>query len=145
MILVMAPDRAAALADAERSLQTAQLTSNVAALGDLIHENAVFTGPDGNLYTRNDDLRVHASGHQKLSRVDEEELRVQTFGDDVGATFFLGAVEGAVGGTPLKARMRYTRTWMHDGTRWRVIAAHASILADNLIDIGDTRSDEPLT
>lgn len=56
-----------------------------------------------------------------MSPVDEEEIRVRTFGDDVRATFFLGALEGAVGGTPL-ARMRYTRTWMHDGTRWRVIA-----------------------
>ncbi|OAN36810.1 DUF4440 domain-containing protein [Mycolicibacterium iranicum] len=72
-------------------------------------------------FTRDDDLRVHASSHQKMSPVDEEEIRVRTFGDDVRATFFLGALEGAVGGTPL-ARMRYTRTWMHDGTRWRVIA-----------------------
>lgn len=137
-------NRAAALADAERSLQRAQLTSDVAALIDLIDENALFTGPDGKLYTRDDDLRVHASGHQKMSRVDEEDLRVQTFGDDVGATFFLGTLEGTVGGTPVKARMRYTRTWMHDGTRWRIIAAHASFLTDNVIDIGDERSDEPL-
>lgn len=131
------PDRSSALADAERRLQAAQLVSDAAALAELIDENALFTGPDGNLYSREDDLRAHRSGHQKMSRVEEEQLRIVTFGDDVGATFFLGTLEGTVGGTAFEARMRYTRTWRHDGTGWRVVAAHASVITDDLVSIGD--------
>ena len=120
------------LLQAERRLQAAQLASDVTALGELLHEDAIFTGPDGNLYTRDDDLRVHATGHQVMTTVDEEDLRVSTFGDDVGVTFFLGTLEGTVDGDPIKARMRYTRAWRHDDTRWRIIAAHASFLAEDL-------------
>jgi len=61
----------AELKRAERRLQAAQLASDVTALGELLHEDAVFTGPGGNLNTR------------------------------------------------------------HDGTRWRIIAAHASFLVDD--------------
>ncbi|WP_099023729.1 nuclear transport factor 2 family protein [Mycolicibacterium palauense] len=131
--------RVSALADAERRLQAAQLTSDVVALEELIDERAVFTGPDGNLYSRDDDMRVHRSGHQKMRRVDEEELRIETFGDDVGATFFLGTLEGTVGGTAFTARMRYTRAWKREGTRWRIVAAHASFITDNVPPIGDNR------
>jgi hypothetical protein len=109
-------DRVESLRQAERRLQAAQLASDVTALGELLDEEAIFTGPDGNLYTRDDDLRVHGSGHQVMTQVDEEELCVSTFGDDIGVTFFLGTLEGTVGGAPLKARMRYTRTWRHDDT-----------------------------
>ncbi len=133
----MDDDRLASLTEAERRLQAAQLASDVASLTELIDKDAVFTGPDGNLYSRDDDVRVHASGHQKLSRVEQEQLRVVPFGDDLGATFFLGTLEGTIGSTPLKARMRYTRTWKHDGTAWRIITAHASFLPDNPSPIGD--------
>ncbi|MBB5161168.1 nuclear transport factor 2 family protein [Mycobacterium sp. AZCC_0083] len=126
----MDADRVESLEQAERRLQAAQLASDVTALGELLDEDAIFTGPDGNLYTREDDLRVHGTGHQVMTRVDEEELRISTFGDDVGVTFFLGTLEGTVGGDPIKARMRYTRTWKHDNTRWRIIAAHASFLTE---------------
>jgi ketosteroid isomerase-like protein len=126
----MDADRVESLKQAERRLQAAQLASDVTVLGELLDEDAMFTGPDGNLYTRDDDLRVHGTGHQVMTRVDEEELRISTFGDDVGVTFFLGTLEGTVGGDSIKARMRYTRTWKHDNTRWRIIAAHASFLTD---------------
>lgn len=114
---------------AERRLQSAQLTSDIAALTDLIDDEAWFTGPDGNLYSKQDDLRVHESGQQKLTRVAEEGLRVLVR-EQVGVTWFLGTLEGTVGGQPLVARMRYTRNWHHDERGWRIIAAHAMFLPD---------------
>jgi ketosteroid isomerase-like protein len=85
----------------------------------------LFTGPDGNLYSKEDDLAAHRSGRQVLSRVEESELRVLVTGS-TGVTWFLGTLEGSIGGEPFVARMRYTRTWAHQaGTGWRVVAAHA--------------------
>jgi ketosteroid isomerase-like protein len=113
---------------AERRLQAAQLASDVDALTELLDDAVVFTGPDGNLYTKQDDIGAHSSGHQVLSRVEEEELRVLATGQ-TGVTWFLGTLEGTVGGEPFLARMRYTRTWFHDDRAgWRIIAAHAMIL-----------------
>jgi hypothetical protein len=56
--------------------QATQLASDVEMLTELLHEEVIFTGPDGNLYSKQDDLSGHRSGHQVPSRVDELELRV---------------------------------------------------------------------
>lgn len=123
-------DHTESLRTAERRLQAAQLASDVDALTELMDDAVRFTGPDGNLYTKQDDLRVHESGQQVLTRVEEEDLQVLAT-EHTGITWFLGTLEGTVGGEPFAARMRYTRTWIHDQTGWRILAAHATILTDN--------------
>ncbi|WP_407566784.1 nuclear transport factor 2 family protein [Polymorphospora sp. A560] len=115
-----------ALRVAERRLQRAQLASDVAELDRLIDDRLVFTGPDGDLYSKQDDLRVHRSGRQSMTRVDEEDLAVLVAGD-TGVTWFLGTLEGTLDGEPFAARVRYTRTWILDEDEgWRLIAAHVS-------------------
>ena len=92
----------------------------------MIDDRLVFTGPDGSLYSKQDDLRVHRSGRQSMTRVEEEDLSVLVVGG-TGVTWFLGTLEGTLAGQPFLARVRYTRTWILDGDRgWRLIAAHVS-------------------
>jgi hypothetical protein len=78
---------------AERRLQAAQLASDVDELDRLIDDRLVFTGPDGRLYGKADDLAVHRSGHQSMTRVDEEELTALVDGR-TGVTWFLGSLAG---------------------------------------------------
>lgn len=121
-------DHTEGLRAAERRLQAAQLASDVEALTELLDEAVIFTGPDGDLYSKEDDLGAHRSGHQVLSRVEESELRVLAVGS-TGVTCFLGTLEGTIGGEPFMARMRYTRTWILDvQTGWRIVAAHAMFM-----------------
>jgi hypothetical protein len=124
-----APDGADAAAEAlraaERRLQRAQLESDVEALDELIDDRLVFTGPDGKHYTKQDDLRVHRSGQQSMTRVDEEDLTVLVVGD-TGVTWFLGTLQGTMAGDHFRARVRYTRTWVRADRGWRLIAAHVS-------------------
>ncbi|MGH3914477.1 MAG: nuclear transport factor 2 family protein [Pseudonocardiaceae bacterium] len=114
---------------AERRLQAAQLAGDVAELDRLLDDRLLFTfGSDGKCYTKQDDLQVHRSGHQVVTKVEEEELTVLVEGR-TGVTWFLGAVEATFAGTPFAARLRYTRTWIHDDDHgWRIIAAHASVI-----------------
>ncbi|TDB82230.1 MULTISPECIES: nuclear transport factor 2 family protein [unclassified Micromonospora] len=122
-----------ALRDAERRLQRAQLTSDVQTLDRLLDDRLVFTGPDGRLYSKQDDLHVHRSGEQTITRVDEEDLGVLVAGG-TGLTFFLGTLEGAMAGQPFLARVRYTRTWVHEADRgWRLIAAHVSAASEDVV------------
>jgi hypothetical protein len=119
-------NRATELRAAERALQAAQLASDVAELDRLIDDRLVFTGPDGRLYSKADDLRLHGSGEQKMSRVEEEDLTVLVIGN-TGVTCFLGTVAGTLSGNGFTARVRYTRTWVHDDSRgWRLVAGHVS-------------------
>jgi hypothetical protein len=65
-----------------------------------------------------------------MTKVTEEELTMLIEGR-VGVTWFLGTIEAVLNGQPFAARMRYTRTWLHDDTHgWRVIAAHASTVGE---------------
>lgn len=112
---------------AERRLQAAQLAGDVAALDRLLDDRLIFTlGSDGRCYTKQDDLRLHRSRRQVLTKVVEEDLVVLVDGR-TGVTWFLGTLEGTFGGAPFAARLRYTRTWIHEDEHgWRLVAAHAS-------------------
>jgi ketosteroid isomerase-like protein len=115
------------LREAERRLQAAQLAGDIAVLDQLLDDRLIFTfGPDGKCYTKQDDLQLHRSRQQILTKVIEEDLTVLVEGR-TGVTWFLGALEGTFAGVPFAARLRYTRTWIHDDDHgWRVVAAHAS-------------------
>ena len=68
---------------------------------------------------------MHRS-QQILTKVIEEALTVLVEGR-TGITWFLGALEGTFAGMSFVARLRYTRTWIHDDDHgWHVVAAHAS-------------------
>jgi hypothetical protein len=111
---------------AERRLQAAQLAGDVAVLDELIDERLVFTGPDGQLYDKADDLRLHRSGEQTMTAVQEEELLSLVDGR-TGVTWFVGRLAGTFKGTRFDMRARYTRTWVFDDTSgWKLIAGHAS-------------------
>jgi hypothetical protein len=112
---------------AERRLQAAQLAADADALDGLLDDRLVFTGPDGRLYGKSDDLEMQRSGRQRLTRLDEEDLQVLVAGA-TGVSWFLGTVAGTVDGQEFTARLRYTRTWVRAGDEhgWRVVAVHAS-------------------
>jgi hypothetical protein len=123
---------------AERRLQAAQLAGDIAALDQLLDDRLIFTfGPEGRCYTKQDDLQVHRSRQQVLTKVMEEDLTVLVEGR-TGVTWFLGAMEGTFASAPFAARLCYTRTWIHDDDHgWRVVAAHASLVDDDSLSTGE--------
>jgi ketosteroid isomerase-like protein len=120
------PDLVTSLRAAERQLQAAQLASDVAVLDEMLDDGLLFTGPDGSLLSKEDDLNAHRSGRQKLRQLDQLDLRVRVVGS-TGMTWVLMALAGSVGSDSFEARVRYTRTWTHDAeTGWKTWAAQAT-------------------
>jgi hypothetical protein len=121
-------DSLADLRAAERRLQAAQLAADADALDGLLDDRLVFTGPDGKLYSKADDLAIQRSGGQRLTKVQETGLDALVDGR-LGITWFHGELAGVFGGEEFAARVRYTRTWLRDDAHgWRVIAAHVTVL-----------------
>ena len=113
---------------AERQLQVAQLAGDLVALDRLLDDRLVAIGPDGARYTKGDDLAGHRSGSSVVSELIEEHVELLVAGA-TGVTFFTGTLGGTFAGRPMSARLRYTRTWVHDGeTGWRILAAHIAVL-----------------
>lgn len=122
-------DQETLLQSAERRLQRAQLASDVVELDALVDDRLIFTGPDGRLYGKQDDLDMHGQGRQMMTKVDEHDLRVMVAGQ-VGVTCFYGRLEGSIDGKPFADQLRYTRTWLLDEDRgWHLVAGHASIVS----------------
>ena len=113
--------------DCEVRIRAAQLSADVNALDELIGEPLLFTGPDGQLGTKAQDLEAYRSGIVRFQQHEPEELRVRRVGTDVAVCALRARLTVEVDGTPVNGTYRYTRVWAReDGGPWRVVAGHVS-------------------
>lgn len=114
----------------EAALRAAQLAADVPALAQLISDDLLFTGPDGQLGTKAQDLEAHGSGVVRFRSHVAEELRMRRVGADVVVTALRARLEVEVAGTLARGTYRYTRVWAREGDgRWRVVGGHVSEVA----------------
>jgi len=119
------------IVELEARLRAAQLAADVAALDRLIAEDLLFTGPDGSLGTKEQDLAAHASGAVRFREHEPEELRVRRVGANVALTALRARLMVEVGGVEVRGTYRYTRVWTRDGGgSWRVVGGHVSAVPD---------------
>lgn len=124
-VLIGAPDPEIVAAEAQ--IRAAQLDADVVALERLISEDLLFTGPDGQLGTKAQDLEAHGSGVVRFRSHQPEELRVRRVSADVAVSALRVRLEVEVAGTLLRGTYRYTRVWAREGgSPWRVIGGHVS-------------------
>ncbi|HET9799480.1 MAG TPA: nuclear transport factor 2 family protein [Gemmatimonadaceae bacterium] len=111
----------------ESEVRAAQLGADVAALDRLIADELLFTGPDGRLGTKQQDLDAHGSGAIRFRAHEPQELRIRRVGADVALVALRAKLAVEVGGAVVEGIYRYTRVWAreHDG-RWRVAGGHVS-------------------
>ena len=110
------------LIHAERHLQAAQRRGDVDALDALLHPRLVGAGPDGALFTKADDLNAYLSGSLRILRLDEDAVTVRNDGK-TGVTDLIATVVAIHDGSETATRLRYTRLWIQEENKWRVIAA----------------------
>lgn len=125
------------LLDAERALHAAQRAGDVGALSALLHPRCVGVGPDGAVFSKEDDLESYRSGLLRITRLVEESLDVRE--DAVsGTTRLVAAVEAVQGGTAVSARLAYTRLWVRAEAGWQVLAATLAPAAEPAArDVGE--------
>jgi ketosteroid isomerase-like protein len=111
----------------EARIRAAQLAADVAALDALLAEDLLFTGPDGNLGTKAQDLAAHGSGAVRFRGHEPEELRIRRVGADVAVAALRARLTVEVAGALLRGMYRYTRVWAREeGVGWRVVGGHVS-------------------
>ena len=110
----------------EERIRAAQLSADVDALDLLIADELLFTGPDGQLGTKAQDLDAHRSGAVRFRVHEPEELHVRRVGANVAVTALRARLEVEVAGKVVRGTYRYTRIWARDGGPWRVVGGHVS-------------------
>ncbi len=109
----------------EKELRQAQLASDVAALDRLLDDLLVFTGIDGTLVSKQDDLSLHGSGRLRIVKMDPCDCQLLHLGATSVVSVRMDA-EAVMDGVPVTAILRYTRIWHKRATGWRLVAGHMS-------------------
>jgi ketosteroid isomerase-like protein len=110
----------------EAEIRCAQLSADVAELDRLIADELLFTGPDGQLGTKAQDLDLHRSGVVRMLEHTPIELRVRRIGNDAAITALLTRLVVEVNGALMRGAYRYTRVWARERGAWRVVGGHVA-------------------
>ncbi len=109
----------------EESLRAAMLTGDVEVLTNLLDDDLVFTGPDGKVLSKNDDLSVHRNRLLRLDQLDLYETQIYRIGELI-LTTTKATLAGHFGSTPFDGVFAYTRLWRQSGALWRIVVGHAA-------------------
>jgi ketosteroid isomerase-like protein len=109
----------------ELALRRAQLTSDVSELERLVDDALVFTGPDGAVYGKQDDLEAHRRGLVRITRLEPSEERIQRFGP-IAVVSVRMEMSGTFRDAAFAGPFRYTRVWCARPDGWRIVAGHVS-------------------
>ena len=124
--VLVGPD-APAIVAFEARLRRAQLDADVATLDLLISDDLLFTGPDGQLGTKAQDLAAHGSGVVRFRAHEPEELRIRRIGSNVAVVALRTRLAVEVNATLVRGTYRYTRVWARESDgAWRVVGGHVS-------------------
>jgi len=122
----------AELLEAEATLRSAQLAADTALLDALLEDDLLFTGPDGQLATKAQDIEAHRSGVVRFREHHPEELRMRMVGDAAAITALRTRIVVDVAGQTRRETVRYTRMWRKSRSgEWRVAGGHVSIVASD--------------
>ncbi len=112
----------------EQQLYTAQLSSNVSLLQELLSDELVFVGPSGEILTKQMDLELHRSGSIKMTKLEPKEQEIRCL-NGAAVTVTKIFLAGTFQGGSFAGDFRYTRIWHHTEKGWRILAGHCSAIA----------------
>ena len=110
----------------ESELRTAQLQSDIVALDRLIDDALLFTGPDGKLATKGDDLALHRRRLVQFTVHEPHDLQFLIVTNEVVVVALRTRLAGRFQNTDFAGDFRYTRVWAQRGDGWRIVAGHVS-------------------
>ncbi|HKO89500.1 MAG TPA: nuclear transport factor 2 family protein [Polyangiaceae bacterium] len=109
----------------EQRLWAAQRASDVAVLGELLADDALFTGLNGTPETKDSDLAQHRSGALKIVELRPLDLRIRPIPSGAITAVKMHG-EALINGQRVVATLSYTRVWSERGGRWQIVGAHMS-------------------
>jgi hypothetical protein len=115
----------------EEELRQAMLAGDVARLDGLLDPELMFTGPDGSMASKADDLAAHRAGVVKMTRMDLVNRHIKVW-DGWAAAAVMVDLAGLFQGQPFEGRYGYTRFWRLTDGVWRVVAGQVAKFEDPL-------------
>lgn len=113
---------------AEEKLRKAMVSSDVAALDNLLSTKLLFTNHLGQVISKPDDLEGHSSGDLKIENLELSEQQI-SYASELAIVSVHAKISGSYKGSPANGNFRFTRVWENENGTWKVIVGHSSIVA----------------
>jgi ketosteroid isomerase-like protein len=88
----------------------------------------VFTGPDGSVTGRADDINDLKTGNFKAEAIDLEDMKVHVYGKTAIVTGKVTLKNCKYRGKDISGDYRFTDVWADTGGKWQVVASQSSAL-----------------
>lgn len=114
---------------AESRLRQAMLGGDVDMLAELLADDLLFAGPQGQVLTKAADLDVHRSRQLQLTRIDFSETDIRPLGGVAGDTAVVmtrASLAGSYMGADFAGDFRYLRIWRNGSAGWQVAAGQCT-------------------
>lgn len=108
--------------EVENKLFSAQLSSNVDILDQLLHDDLIAVSPTGQVVTKEMDLNSHKAKTMIIENASTEIDDIKITGDTALSIITMTA-KGKMMGTPLEGKFRYLRVWKRYDNTLKVIGA----------------------
>src|SRR5213595_248261 len=105
----------------------AQVTADAVALDRIYADDFIGVGPSGTVRTKKDVLSDFASGTLKFQSITTDDVVIRVYGNAAVETG-LSTMKGQDAKKVVPEENRFTRVWIKQGGRWRLVANHYSNL-----------------
>lgn len=124
----MNPEIETQIRECEARLYAAMLADDVAELDTLIADDLLFTGPTGELATKEMDLELHRTGGTQFHELVPKELEIRVWSE----VFVLASAKifltGTYLGNAFAGDYRYMRVWRKDKKGWKIAGGSVSMI-----------------
>ena len=111
----------------DRERIQAQINADAVALDRIYADDFVGIGPSGTVRTKKAVLSDFTSGSLKFQSITTDDVRIRVYGNAAVETG-LSTMKGQDAGKVVPEENRFTRVWIKQGGRWRLVANHYSNL-----------------
>ncbi|KAF2516348.1 nuclear transport factor 2 family protein [Flavobacterium zhairuonense] len=117
-----------AVVNAEIELLTAIKNADVSTLEKMLHDDLLFSLPDGNTITKNFDLDSYRSGKMQVESLEASDQIINIIGDTAVVAVTV-SLRGVYDNTPINGVLKYIRVWKRFDEGLKVIAGSCVPLA----------------
>src|SRR5436853_7679778 len=104
----------------------AQIHADATALNRIYAEDFIGIGPSGTLRTKPQVISDFTAGHLKFQSITTDEVQVRVY-ENTAVETGLSTMVGQDKGKAVPRDTRFTRVWIKQQGRWRLVANHYSL------------------
>ena len=109
----------------EKEMLDALLKGDASASERYLAETYIFTGPDGMVTNKAQNVADLKSGDLKFQSATLDDAKVNVYGDTAIVTF-ASDDKGTYKGKDISGKMRWTDVFVKRGGKWQIVSSHGS-------------------